>query len=145
MTLLAELGQWLADQQPARLAWSPIIPYDPADPRAPITIGLIPEQIDRGIGLAVAPMDLAQQIRAADEVPLQVKSRGLPDDPDSSEELLDVVIAELRAAHNVRLPAGTWLAVARVGAGRAGWLGQDGNRRHQHVINARLFLGRQPS
>lgn len=145
MSLLAELGEWLAERRPSDFVWSPATMYDPSDPRAPITIGLIPPHIDRGIGLAIAPMDLAQNIRVADEVPLQVKSRGLPEDPTSSEELLDAVIDELRAAHNLRLPGGSWLAVVRVGAGRAGWLGQDGNRRHQHVINARLFIGRQPT
>ncbi|MCK9928804.1 minor capsid protein [Frankia sp. Mgl5] len=139
--LLDELAEWLAARRPDLLAWSPAEPYDPADVRAALIVGPIPPTLDRAVGLAVAPMELGQ-IRGALEVPLQVRSRGRPDDLADSDQLCDAVAGELRDAHNTTLPGGTWLAVVRLNAGRPGWLGRDATRRHQHVINARLFIGR---
>lgn len=139
--LPAELAAWLADRRPDMFAWSPDLPYDPADPRAALIAGPIPPSPGRAVALAVAPMELTQ-IRAALEVPLQVRSRGAVDDPADSEGLCDAVAGEFRDAHNTRLPNGTWLAIVRTNAGRPASLGRDANRRHGHVINLRLFVGR---
>lgn len=139
LPLLDQMAALLAALLPDEVAWSPRAPYDLGDPRAPITITRIPARPDRVVTLFLPPTEIPQD-RWAAEVPFQVRVRG-DADPRTSETLAQRIAGALRDVYHRRLLGGTWLGLVHVSAGRPGYLGPDGNRRHQHVLNARLFVG----
>lgn len=141
--LLDQLAEWYALQLPDALSWSPSGTVwqagTPQPALAPVTVTSVPAGPDHVVTLFVSPVEVPVG-RHADEVPIQIRVRGGAD-PTESEQLAERLRLVTRDVYNIRLPGGTWLAVARVHAGRPGYLGPDGNRRHTHVVNARLWLG----
>ncbi|WKU03754.1 minor capsid protein [Micromonospora sp. HUAS LYJ1] len=110
--------------------WQPSGAY-PSDATA-IVIRAIPQQPDRLITLAAYPLGADLPGMADHAVGVQVRCRGLPDDPRDVEDLADAVYDLLDSLG--RAAVGT-VSVVDITRRSYTSLGQDGNRRWETSSN----------
>lgn len=104
--------------------------YQPAE--TGILIRSVPPTPDRIITLAAYPLGTTLQGMADHQTGIQIRIRGVPDDPRDCDDLADAIFDQLDGAYGLR-----WGGIPVVHIWRQSYtsLGQDSNRRWERSEN----------
>lgn len=133
MTLLAGLAEHLADNGIG--TWNPTGAYTAA--QVGIALETMPQAPSRAIGIWQYGAGEASAVADYDEVRVQVRVRGTAD-PRVSRAQAQAVYDLLHGDSFRTLPDGTVCESILGTQGGPVSIGQDGNARHEHVVNLRV-------
>jgi hypothetical protein len=115
-----------------------LVKYDPTGTTGDCFIDSMPPVPDSVVVLGAYGLGEPDPLNGDDEIGLQVRARGTPDPRISRKRCQDIYSA-LHGLAGVPLADGTWLILATAVQTTTG-LGLDGNGRHEHVVNFRLYI-----
>lgn len=117
-----------------------LVTYDPTGVTGDCFAEVMPPTPDVAVSLGIYDGGAEPDSKLPyDEPRLQVKTRGGPD-PRTSRDLCKAIRDALHGLGPLTLPDGTHLILAVALQGAPAGLGQDENRRHEHVVNFRMEI-----
>ncbi|MFB7908112.1 minor capsid protein [Kitasatospora sp. NPDC056076] len=115
-----------------------LVTYDPDGISGDCFIDTMPPTPDAAVALGAYGLGEPDPLNNDDELGLQVRARGGPDPRVSRRRCQDIYNA-LQGLTDTQLPDGTLLLLATA-VQTPSPLGTDGNGRHEHVVNFRIFV-----